>query len=435
MDVVFIGILLGIFLLILIISSYRKYKNYFHPMVIFPALEFLSYVPGLILLKHESSVVFTFEKSLILFTFEFIYVSGAMITMYFRTKGDQRSRIVIKDIPLYRILGCYAIGLYAKFMVFKELGGLIFVMDNAQLSYELQSHGFGVYITMYKFMLVAIIAMFDKYVIRRKSSFLLLLIGMVVIYMLSYLIYTSRTPAFIILLIILFIINFEWSRFRLKSFAKIKFIIPASFIIIASNYATNQRTSTSNLVGEESPLIDMVRNMSKDGRDMFVYEYFNWGNFWYGEGYANIPYALNPFTREKPSLDDGIFLVNLLRGNDININANSGDLPEQTGSVPFSTPAYMYANFGIIGVLIGGVLMGLVYIFTFNKMRARTNAFSITIYFYVIYSFGLSTGRMVPTLITIIFILISEKILGGKIRIRKLLKSFNLSVNETQRRY
>jgi len=425
MDIIVVGILLGLFLLLLTVSNYQKYRNYFHPMVIFPALEFLSYVPGLILLKHESSVMFTLEGAIILSAFEFIYVSTAMITMLIHTKKSNQSKIVIKDIPLYRILVCYAIGLYAKFMVFKELGGLAFVLINAQLSYELQSHGFGIYITMYKFMLVAIIAIFDKYVVRRKTSFLILLIGMVVIYMLSYLIYTSRTPAFIVLLIILFIINFEWSRFRLKSLAKVKFIIPALFIIIASNYATNQRTSTGNLVGDESPLIDMVRNMSKDGRDMFVYNHFKLENFWYGKGYMNIPYALNPLTREKPSLDDGIYLVNLLRGYEIDINTNVGDLPEKTGSVPFSTPAYMYANFGILGLIIGGIVMGWVYVFTFSKMRSRTNAFTITIYFYIIYSFGLSTGRMVPTLITVFFILISEKVLGGRIKIKKLINSFN----------
>lgn len=260
-------------------------------------------------------------------------------------------------------------------------------------------------------MLVAIIAMFDKFILHKKTSLLIILVGMVIIYMLSFLIYTSRTPAFIILLIIIFIVNFEWSRFKLKSLAKAKFIIPTLFIILASNYATSQRTSTGDLVDEESPLIDMVRNMSNDGRDMFVYEHFNYSNFWYGLGYLNIPLALNPLVEDKPSLDDGIYLVNYLRGFNVDINSNMSALPSQTGSVPFSTPAYMFANFGTIGVIFGGLIMGWIYMIFYNRMLSRTNAFSITTYFLIIYSFGLSTGRMIPTLISIIFIIVSEKIL------------------------
>lgn len=425
MIIILIGVILGVFLLYLTYTSYRRFHNYFHPMVIFPVLEFLSYVPGLLLLEHESSVIFTFEGALIQFVYEVIYVTVTMLTMQINTKKKLKSKIRIKDIALYKILGCYGLGLYAKFLVFKELGGLIFVMDNAQLSYELQSHGFGIYITMYKFMLVAILAMFDKYVIHHTKKSLIILLLMVIIYMASYLIYTSRTPAFIILLIILFIINFEWSRFQLKSLIKIKFIIPALFIVIASNYATNQRTSTGNMVEDESALVDMARNMSHNGRDMFVYNYFNFSNFWYGEGYLNIPSALNPTLKDKPSMDDGIYLVNLLRGYDVDINSKVSQLPSQTGSVPFSTQSYMYANFGIIGIIIGGIIMGWIYMFTFNRMRRDTNAFSIAIYFFIIYSFGLSTGRMIPTLITIAFILCCQYILGGKLKIKKIFNSFN----------
>lgn len=411
MEIKIIGFILGLILIVIIYNSFRKYKNYFHPLVIFPTLQFLATVPGLIFLKHESSVIFTFEGVLILFVNELIYVLSAVFCMSMLVKHNVKSSIYVRDIPLYRIIIFFLVGLYAKFIVFKKLGGLAFVIANAQLSYELQTHGFGIYITMYKFMLVAIIAMFDKFILHKKTSLLIILVGMVIIYMLSFLIYTSRTPAFIILLIIIFIVNFEWSRFKLKSLAKAKFIIPTLFIILASNYATSQRTSTGDLVDEESPLIDMVRNMSNDGRDMFVYEHFNYSNFWYGLGYLNIPLALNPLVEDKPSLDDGIYLVNYLRGFNVDINSNMSALPSQTGSVPFSTPAYMFANFGTIGVIFGGLIMGWIYMIFYNRMLSRTNAFSITTYFLIIYSFGLSTGRMIPTLISIIFIIVSEKIL------------------------
>ena len=155
---------------------------------------------------------------------------------------------------------------------------------------------------------------------------------------------------------------------------------------------------------------------------MFVYNYFGFSNFWFGEGYANILPALNPLESNKPSLDDGIYLVNLLRGAHVDVNTNFDDLPSQTGSVPFSTPAYMYANFGLMGVIIGGIVMGAIYMLSYNRMLNRMNAFSITIYFYIIYSFGLSTGRMIPTLISIVFILLSEYFLGGKTILSKRIK-------------
>ncbi len=89
----------------------------------------------------------------------------------------------------------------------------------------------------------------------------------------------------------------------------------------------------------------------------------------------------------------------------------------QTGSVPFTTPGYMYANFGFVGVLLGGIIEGFLIGLSYKKMQKNKNAFNVAIYFYMIYSFGLSTGRMVPTMISIIFIWLFKKVINIRVKV------------------
>lgn len=90
-------------------------------------------------------------------------------------------------------------------------------------------------------------------------------------------------------------------------------------------------------------------------------------------------------------------------------------MPSTTGSVPFTTPGYMFANFGVLGIIFGGILEGILIGIAYKFMVWNLNAFNVAIYFYMIYSFGLSTGRMVPTLISIAFIVIFKKIINIRI--------------------
>lgn len=401
-----VGLLLGIFFLMLIYINYKRKQDLFEPSALFVILEFIAYVPGMFLFEAESSVTFTVSGCLKVLFFEIIYVFGALLGIGFSRKILVSSNDRQLDIPMFNIIVCYILGFSAKVLVIKKLGGLGFVLSNMQYAYLLQAHGYGIYTMFYKFMVVAILAMFEKCALyKEKRSYKLLLVVMMVLYALSFLIYTSRTPALIMVLIALFVYNYQFQQINFRRLFKPKFILVFVLCVAVAYSATLSRTANTNKVSN-SMFADLFYNYTNIGRDICVYEYFSEHDKWLGKGYLNIIPSLIPGVDSKPSTDDGIYLVNIIRGYDVDINANSDSLPVQTGSVPFSTPGYMYANFGGIGVALGGILMGLLIGLAYKYMDRNMNAFSIAVYFYMIYSFGLSTGRMVPTLISIVFIFI-----------------------------
>lgn len=400
------GLILGAILIALVVFFYRKERNLLAPAVVFLGLEFLAYVPGLLVLEQESSIIFTTSGSITLIIYELLYVVFVLFGMSIGRRIKLSANSTKYDVSSFNIFVFFMIGFAAKLLVMQRLGGIGFVLAHPQLAYQLQSHGYGIYTQFYKFMLLAILAMCEKAVrYKNRKKYVVYASIMILLYMLSFLIYTSRTPGLIVLLIVFFIYNFEVRKFNIERLFNRKVLIVVIFIFAASYFATNSRNNTVNAVSN-SAIQDMVRNLSDDGRDMFVYDYFSSHPKWYGAGYLNIIPSLIPGVPDKPVTDDGLYLVNLIRGHNVNINALFSELPSSTGSVPFSTPGYMFANFGIIGIIGGGILMGILLMVSYRKMLGNTNAFSVAIYLYMIYSFGLSTGRMVSVLITIAFIVI-----------------------------
>ena len=421
--IIFLGILLGIFIITLMMIEYSKTHDFLHPIVIFLFLEFIRYVPGLLILEQESSVKFTTTGSFKVFVFEIIYILFALFGMNFANRLNVKSKNIIYDMPTFNILVMFLIGFISKIVVISKLGGLSFVLSSPQLAYQMQSHGFGIYTILYKFMQLGIIAMCEKAVLHKdRKRYVFYSIVMTLIYMLSFLIYTNRTPAFIMLLIVFFIINFEVHRFNIERLFNWKVLIIFLIILFGSKYAAERRTYRSDNVSSNF-VYELIKELSYDGRDMFVYNYFGNHDKWLGKGYLNVVPSITPGVREKPSTDDGIYLVNLIRGYSINPNENYNYLPTTTGSVPFSTPGYMYANFGIFGIIIGGFIIGIINMLFYKYMLRNLNAFNVALYFIIIYQFGLSTGKLVPAVISILFIIIFKKIFSFKIVFKKRYKN------------
>lgn len=410
-----VGVMLGLVLAFLIYIYYKKVEDFFDPSVLFLILEFIAYVPGMFLFTSESSVEFTVSGCMTVFIYEILYVGAALIGISVAKRICIGNKERTLDIPLLNIFIFFMIGFGAKILVILKLGGFAFVLTHGQYAYMMQAHGYGIYTIFYKFMVVAILAMFEKYVLyREKRSYKYCLIVMIVLYAASFLIYTSRTPALIMVLIAIFVYNFEIKRMNIARLFNVKVIIVFVLMVAVAYSATLSRTNNTNKVSQ-SMWDDLFYNYTCIGRDIKVYDYFSTHDKWYGKGYLNIIPSLIPGVESKPSTDDGIYLVNIIRGHDIDINANSDSLPSTTGSVPFTTPGYMFANFGVLGIIFGGILEGILIGIAYKFMVWNLNAFNVAIYFYMIYSFGLSTGRMVPTLISIAFIVIFKKIINIRI--------------------
>lgn len=413
------GVLLGIVLLLLLFMEGKRDKELFHPTKIFLFIEFLRYVPGLLILDKESSIVFTTDGTFRVFAFELIYVFCFLLGSHVTVRHSNNSSLKQScDPPINLIYLCFFVGFVAKLYTFARLGGIRFVLSHPALAYNMQAHGFGIIAQFYKFMLLAILAMAEKWSQHRnKKSYVITLVVMTILYMFSYLIYTNRTPGFIALLMLFFVFNFRIKKINTNIIFNKYFLITLIFILAASSYATNLRGS-GNSIGSKA-IKDMVLNLSNVGRDQFVYDYYSSNTKLLGRGYLNIIPSLIPGITNKPPTDDGLYLVNLIRGAYININSTFDSYPFQTGSVPFSSPGYSFANFGILGLIVGGLFMGILQNNTYKFLLRNNNSFNVSVYFYVVYSLGLSTGRLVPTLLSIVFILIFENIFRFRIKLTR----------------
>ena len=64
-------------------------------------------------------------------------------------------------------------------------------------------------------------------------------------------------------------------------------------------------------------------------------------------------------------------------------------------SLPLETFGSMYANFGVIGLFIGMTILGVIYGYSYRKMKRNSySLFSVVIYTQIIFTFQLSTLRM-----------------------------------------
>ena len=104
----------------------------------------------------------------------------------------------------------------------------------------------------------------------------------------------------------------------------------------------------------------------------------------------------------KPCVDDGVYLCNIMYGYSVSPNAGRHDLVE-TYSMPFTTPSCMYANFGFIGIIAGGIILGIIYRRIYSLLKKNKNPFTILLYLTVIYQLELSTLSISQALIPIVF--------------------------------
>jgi hypothetical protein len=102
---------------------------------------------------------------------------------------------------------------------------------------------------------------------------------------------------------------------------------------------------------------------------------------------------------DKPPVDDGVYLANIIRGFQVEPVMAYTNIPFHSSS-PFSSFGIMYANFCLSGIMLGGVILGMLYVKLYEKMVRSINSMKgILIYAYLMMAFGLSIHAMLSLLI------------------------------------
>lgn len=92
--------------------------------------------------------------------------------------------------------------------------------------------------------------------------------------------------------------------------------------------------------------------------ELLVIDYFSLDRIWAGASWLDLSYLFCPVSvcLGKPPIDDGVYLYNIYLGADIVPGLPVSDMV--ASSFPFETWSIFYANFGFIGLFVGGALYG-----------------------------------------------------------------------------
>lgn len=433
------GTVLLFIVLVIFFTAYRRTHDLFSPMCMFAIMQGIRYVPHIISTDYEHFAVLNDDSLTITFVIEVLFIIA--VTLGYRKRVcfgrfgrdngiSNNDSISDRDIPMSIIIFIYIVGFAARISLIMSIGGFTYALHNMGQAYSLYSHTSSGYITaLGNLMTLAEIMLVQKIAITNRRHHIILLGIMIVFGMATYLVYSSRSPALEMLMIVIFAYNYLIRRIKLKSILRPKIlIIVASVVLIVAIMPSIRNESGNSSFDYESVdwgervqegLEGVFSEFSYVGRDTYVYHYFSVDNYWLGKNYLNLLVSFIPSSiyTNKPCVDDGNYLCNIMYGYQVSPNAGRDDLPIKY-SIPFSTQGCTYANFGIIGVVFAGLLLGIIYRQTYDKFQKRITAFSVILYQLIVYQLELSTLSIIQTLIPLVFLgvtfVISDKLFGRK---------------------
>lgn len=448
-------------LIIMFFLSYRRFHDYFSPLCIYSVFVALKYIPAILNKNYEAFTELNSDNTLIVTIMQLIAVISVVIgyllgSRYFINHRSDDSVLNLSNervgvsntvelahvsIVQWKILLVYFIGMIARVRIIILSGGISKILGNVSQAYAGLSNGTGflsllsncVIISAMLQLSIALEALNsdNKQLYKKRMTILII---MVLLYSISYLVFSSRSPVFEIIMYLGFGYNYLYKRFKIRSVLKpsilILFVLCILILVLMPKLRTSSYTDpnrfdglTGRYASDKNFINEVTDEFSVVGRDAYVYENFDYNNFWYGKSFkglltAFIPYSLYP---QKPPVDDGLYLSNMIYGYSVNPPVARDQLVVKY-SIPFTTPSSMYANFGVLGIVFGEFVVGFLYVWAYGNLRKHTNVFSIVLYQLIIYQFELTTLSIMQTLMPLIICFLIFYILTrghfSKIRIK-----------------
>jgi oligosaccharide repeat unit polymerase len=192
----------------------------------------------------------------------------------------------------------------------------------------------------------------------------------------------------------------------------------AAYLVVLPTFRGADRTE--RMVSDPSLLIDeslknaqmLARGNEYVSVQALIVSHFGPGNLWHGASFLGLLTAPIPRSmyRDKPPVDDGMYIHAIATGRDIRPPAPVHRL---AGSAwPPSTFGAMFANFWIPGVLLGYFLLGRIYSFAYRRVEESNFAPEMVLcYAIVMWTFQLSTLGISTTAISLLIVLAATTLL------------------------
>ncbi|WP_079525398.1 O-antigen polymerase [Solibacillus isronensis] len=420
--------------------GYLKKKDLLTPLCFFNLWMFLITVPRLITIDEiiyngqpvtDSGIflylvftiiaVLTINVSMIIFN---NINSGQIISRKDSNNGNNASGQSYKKTIAILL---FSVGALSKLYLINVNGGLAYIWSNLDKRSFMLS-GSSYIDSLEILMVIGISLMLDCYFESNKRKYLIMTISMFLIGAVLLIAFGARAPLLEAIITLLFIINYRSNKISLSTILKPKIfgviLLCVLFIVMMPmlRFEDNKNLYSNPIEWIKSAAEDVdaiFEEISSVDKDVFTYSYFIESEKWLGSNYIDLLYTPIPRTLfpAKPPSDDGVYLANLMHGYDVEPSIPYKLIPYQS-SVPFSSSGIMYANFGVIGLIIGSILLGYIYQKIYiNMVKHNYSIYRIILYQFIIFKFGFSNQEILGSIIPIVIILTVEKVFYRRIKI------------------
>ena len=270
------------------------------------------------------------------------------------------------------------IGFAVKIETILEGGGVFYILSHIQARKELMAGQYYNELFANSLLTCGVLLTLLCYIKEKNKKHLYIFILIFAITTFGLIVFGARRPAMMLLLQVIMLYNFTSSKIKFYSIFKIKSLITISiialFVLLMPMLRSGSETDYINnptkwVEGAVDNANTLFREFSYCDGDLFAFDYFKNHDYWYGASYLNIPLQVIPRSiyPKKPPMDDGMYLLNMMYGEKVSPNMATADLYYQT-SVPFTLESSLYSNFGLLGIILGGLLVGMFYQYIYKVL-------------------------------------------------------------------
>lgn len=365
------------------LGAYLGRKDIFSPRFVFNIFAWLKNVPYVIEYISVNRISEDSIETYFLFKFISFICVNIGITVYERNSSKKKyvyHENKKRDNSAYLRTGIVVaiIGFVVKVKTILEGGGVFYILSHIQARKEIMAGQYYNELFANSLLTCGVLLTLLCYLREKnkKHFYTFLLIFSMTIF--GLIVFGARRPAMMLLLQVVMLYHFISSKINFLSLFSIKSLMTISgialFVLLMPMLRSGSETDYINnptkwVEGAFDNANTLFREFSYCDGDLFAFDYFKNHDYWYGASYLNIPLQVIPRSLypQKPPMDDGMYLLNMMYGETVTPNMATADLQFQT-SVPFTLESSLYSNFGLLGIILGSLLVGVFYQYVYKVL-------------------------------------------------------------------
>lgn len=300
--------------------------------------------------------------------------------------------------------------LFFSYLIF-SLGGLIDVIISANLRTTFLSGSTYLVKITTTFLYISVVFLIKSLSYKKINIILLLLFY--IIYFLTLSAFGGRSDFIVLLLVSFFSYSIFFKSIKIVTLKNLAIVFGVLIYVVVIPEIRVDIINVDKTIFEifNENIITIARGNEYVSIQLAILGLFNYENLWLGSSYIDLLYSVIPRSIfiDKPPIEEGIYIFNNIIGNSV-----TPSYPARKMTLvgwPPGTMGVMFANFHILGVVVGYFILGVIYNFYYLALRnSNFNIPLVFIYLFVVIKFEL-TNHYIFHLITILILLKATSLL------------------------